>query len=232
MGLERELHSQLLRGPRERFATRVEGGTVFDELQPPARFPLVDLRLPGPVLIPPQKTEPPLPGVTRACRGNHRISSPASVSARQTSSGDALMSIDIEKRRVFVSVAAAPGLSDVGDMLYSSFCSRGSRVAGSGWICALAAASEGGTSGRGCPRVTRRNRRPRGEASSWYFATSSVMQSESSLAKAARDSGDAKRISESMVSVERRLCSARARASSVETSVMVRAATATTYEAE
>ena len=57
------------------------------------------------------------------------------------------------------------------------------------------------------------------------------MRSVSSEAKAARDYGDAKRISESMVSVEMRLSSARARMSSDETSLIVRAATATTYEA-
>ena len=59
-----------------------------------------------------------MPGVTRACSGNHRMSSPASVSARQTSSGVALMSIDIEKVRVFVSVAAT-GVLVVGGMIYS-----------------------------------------------------------------------------------------------------------------
>src|SRR5262249_55534620 len=59
--------------------------------------------------------------------------------------------------------------------------------------------------GRGCATTTRRCARPPGPDSSWYFATSFLMASVSSLLKAARSVADRKRISVSTARVARRL---------------------------
>src|SRR5208283_303130 len=59
--------------------------------------------------------------------------------------------------------------------------------------------------GRGCATITRRCARPPGADSSWYFETSFVMASVSSLLKAARSAADRKRTSVSTARVARRL---------------------------
>src|SRR6202023_3646639 len=59
--------------------------------------------------------------------------------------------------------------------------------------------------GRGCATTTRRCARPPGADSSWYFETSFVMASASSLLKAARSVADRKRTSVSTARVAKRL---------------------------
>src|SRR5437763_14240498 len=77
--------------------------------------------------------------------------------------------------------------------------------------------------GRGCATTTRRCRRPPGADSSWYFDTSFVMASVSSLLNAARSVADRKRTSVSTARVARRLPASLARRTRSPTSRTTRA---------
>src|SRR5271156_4950920 len=77
--------------------------------------------------------------------------------------------------------------------------------------------------GRGCATTTRRCARPPGADSSWYFETSFVMASVSSLLKAARSVADRKRTSVSTARVARRLPASFARRTRSPTSRTTRA---------
>src|SRR5947209_672583 len=77
--------------------------------------------------------------------------------------------------------------------------------------------------GRGCATTTRRCARPPGADSSWYFETSFVMATVSSLLKAARSVADRKRTSVSTAKVARRLPASFARRTWSPTSRTTRA---------
>src|SRR5271155_3003463 len=76
---------------------------------------------------------------------------------------------------------------------------------------------------RGCATTIRRCARPPGADSSWYFETSFVMASVSSLLKAARSVADRKRTSVSTARVARRLPASFARRTRSPTSRTIRA---------
>src|SRR5438067_122300 len=77
--------------------------------------------------------------------------------------------------------------------------------------------------GSGCATTTRRCERPPGADASWYFETSFVMASVSSLLKAARSVADRKRTSVSTARVARRLPASFARRTRSPTSRTTRA---------